>query len=278
MKYRENYSLKCFIKVLAIFMIMLIFLSRNPLNVSADTKIAGSNVFYKSPELPVIQLNDQEKDDVSSENNSKKNVLMWVCVVSGAVAVTTILVTVSILSAGRHKKSQEMKKRAVKGDRKITGNGQQISHFEKDKNNGKISGDAISDSTGQWGENLKRRKKETDVPNTMILWQIIIRLTNVNDSQEVYEKSIDSTAEFVGIRIGRGKSQKVDMKINDGAVSDIHCEIIKKGNLYYIKDINSTNGTRYNGRRVSGEVAITDIGLLKIGQKTYNLEIIDRSR
>ncbi len=278
MKYRENYSLKCFIKVLAIFMIMLIFLSRNPLNVSADTKIAGSNVFYKSPELPVIQLNDQEKDDVSSENNSKKNVLMWVCVVSGAVAVTTILVTVSILSAGRHKKSQEMKKRAVKGDRKITGNGQQISHFEKDKNNGKISGDAISDSTGQWGENLKRRKKETDVPNTMILWQIIIRLTNVNDSQEVYEKSIDSTAEFAGIRIGRGKSQKVDMKINDGAVSDIHCEIIKKGNLYYIKDINSTNGTRYNGRRVSGEVAITDIGLLKIGQKTYNLEIIDRSR
>ncbi len=53
--------------------------------------------------------------------------------------------------------------------------------------------------------------------------------------------------------VGKHKS-KVDICVNDPAVSRIHARITKDGDDYYISDLNSTNGTFYNGRRLeSGE-------------------------
>lgn len=49
--------------------------------------------------------------------------------------------------------------------------------------------------------------------------------------------------------IGRLKSQ-VDCEINNSSVSKIHSEIIKKEGHYYIKDLNSSNGTYVNSERI----------------------------
>ncbi|MGC6418273.1 MAG: FHA domain-containing protein [Bradymonadia bacterium] len=49
--------------------------------------------------------------------------------------------------------------------------------------------------------------------------------------------------------IGRG-SQVTDLTIRDGNISRKHCAIIYRGGNYFIKDLDSTNGVEYNGKRV----------------------------
>ena len=49
--------------------------------------------------------------------------------------------------------------------------------------------------------------------------------------------------------IGKLKS-KVDIYIDDASVSRIHARIQKEENEYYLCDMNSTNGTYLNGRRL----------------------------
>ena len=69
--------------------------------------------------------------------------------------------------------------------------------------------------------------------------------------------------------IGKLKS-KVDIYIDDASVSRIHAKIEKENEEYYLCDLNSTNGTFLNGRRlgihekvaihVSDEITFADLG------------------
>lgn len=242
-------------------MITIILFCCNPLNIIACTKAISGSSFYEESRLPQIQIETDETMDSSGDNSFK-----WLYITIGIVATIVLAIIVCIFVLHKKRKSKRIK------DNKKQNN-EQISDGEKN-NTEKTD---ISDS------NLRRsdknviyvKKRTSDVPPTMMLWKITIRLTNVNDDKEVYEYIVDNTTDFANVHIGRGKTQDVDIRINDGAVSDIHCEIIKKGNLYYIRDLNSTNGTKYNNQKVCGEVPITDKGMLKIGQKMYCLEIID---
>lgn len=49
--------------------------------------------------------------------------------------------------------------------------------------------------------------------------------------------------------IGRG-SQQTDLTIRDGNISRKHCAVIFRGGQYFIKDLDSTNGIEYNGKRI----------------------------
>ncbi len=49
--------------------------------------------------------------------------------------------------------------------------------------------------------------------------------------------------------IGRG-SQMTDLTIRDGNISRKHCTVIHRGGVYYIKDLGSTNGIEFNGKRI----------------------------
>jgi hypothetical protein len=49
--------------------------------------------------------------------------------------------------------------------------------------------------------------------------------------------------------IGRG-SQQTDLTIRDGNISRKHCAVIFRGGHYFIKDLDSTNGIEYNGKRI----------------------------
>ena len=52
--------------------------------------------------------------------------------------------------------------------------------------------------------------------------------------------------------IGRA-SQMTDLTIRDGNISRKHCAIIFRGNQYYIKDLDSTNGIEYKGQRIDSK-------------------------
>ncbi len=49
--------------------------------------------------------------------------------------------------------------------------------------------------------------------------------------------------------IGRG-SQMTDLTIRDGNISRKHCAVIYRGGSYFIKDLESTNGIEFNGKRI----------------------------
>ena len=52
------------------------------------------------------------------------------------------------------------------------------------------------------------------------------------------------------------------------------CEIIKKGELYYLNDLRSSNGTVYGGAPVHSETPIMDGGILEIGQQKFSIHFI----
>lgn len=66
------------------------------------------------------------------------------------------------------------------------------------------------------------------------------------------------------IRVGR--SSENDIVINDPYVGRSHCEFIQDdGEHYWIRDLNSKNGTYVNGNRISGEMQITSSDVVRIG-------------
>ena len=66
------------------------------------------------------------------------------------------------------------------------------------------------------------------------------------------------------MRLGRAPDN--DIILNAKTVSSYHAEIIIKNNLYYIKDLDSTNGTKINDERISGETVLDSGSSLQIGE------------
>ena len=51
-----------------------------------------------------------------------------------------------------------------------------------------------------------------------------------------------------------GRSPENDIQIQDNYVSRKHLELYKKGDRYFIRDLNSANGTFVNGKRIGPKV------------------------
>ncbi len=66
------------------------------------------------------------------------------------------------------------------------------------------------------------------------------------------------------LRIGRADQNEI--VVNERGVSRFHCQITRSGAKLYIEDLNSTNGTRINGRRLVGQYAVSIGDELSIGE------------
>ena len=56
--------------------------------------------------------------------------------------------------------------------------------------------------------------------------------------------------EVEGTRISLGTSPNNDIQLSDRTVSRIHCEIVVRDERYYLRDLDSTNGSEVNGTKV----------------------------
>lgn len=72
-----------------------------------------------------------------------------------------------------------------------------------------------------------------------------------------------------------GRVEDNAFQIPDGSVSSHHCEIVVKGALIVVKDLNSTNGTFINGQQVQGEAWIKPGQILRLGIIELRLEAGD---
>jgi type II secretory pathway predicted ATPase ExeA len=78
------------------------------------------------------------------------------------------------------------------------------------------------------------------------------RLFLTRNGQTLKEISIDSP------RLIMGRSQHNDLHINDKFISRHHAMFIRNGKTTFLMDLNSTNGTFVNSRRVSNQVMLNN--------------------
>lgn len=84
-----------------------------------------------------------------------------------------------------------------------------------------------------------------------------------DDKEKKIEKSNNMKIITVGREIGN------DIVISDSYVGRYHLEIIKDDiGTFFIRDLNSTNGTFVNGNRITGEVVLNRHDVVRIGNTT----------
>ena len=84
-------------------------------------------------------------------------------------------------------------------------------------------------------------------------------------------KNTDRSAEVVQLarlRTTIGRSARSDVCIPDAFASRLHAEVRKEGDGYWLQDLGSANGTRYNGLTVKSPVPLLSGGEIQIGETT----------
>ena len=225
---------------------------------------ANDNVF--ASELPSIELNTTKEDAEETQEvqqsieNDKKDMMPYIVIgVVSVVAVISIVINVIFIS--NKKKEQEYKNQIdkLKSKYKNNGAGEKIENHDNQKQSG------------------VNQKYTGDVSSTAMLWKVVIQLFDKTNSI-LYETSFDSSKENVDIKLGRGDKTKVDIKVPLPNISDEHCLILKRGNMYYLKDLNSTNGTKYNEEKVTNTDVINHNGKLHLGRSEFELVILDKQK
>lgn len=74
------------------------------------------------------------------------------------------------------------------------------------------------------------------------------------------------------LRTTIGRSARSDVCIPDAFASRLHAEVRKEGDGFWLQDLGSANGTRYNGAHVSMPIPLTSGGEIQIGETTIIFE------
>ena len=68
-----------------------------------------------------------------------------------------------------------------------------------------------------------------------------------------------------------GRGDHTDLTIEDPSVSTTHAELVRKGGIVRVKDLNTTNGTFINSSRINGEADAREGDLITFGQSAFEL-------
>lgn len=150
-------------------------------------------------------------------------------------------------------------------------NRQQESDFEQieheiDRQIGLVPIQSANKAEGEQTEKLPANNGVHDDDRTFIIWNQDpvchkILLTDVHASEKSFKVPMDHT-----ILVGR-KAELCDIALAyDRSVSGQHCEISMKNGAFFVKDLNSANGTCLNGIQITSETEITSGDILKLGR------------
>ncbi|KRQ87111.1 FHA domain-containing protein FhaB [Caloramator mitchellensis] len=70
-----------------------------------------------------------------------------------------------------------------------------------------------------------------------------------------------------------GRNDDSDITIKDPYISGNHAKIFVKNNNLYIEDLNSTNGTFLNGKRIKDLEGIDDGDIIEMGRVTFKVVV-----
>ena len=86
-------------------------------------------------------------------------------------------------------------------------------------------------------------------------------------------RSLDnpSSVWFLIAHTSLGRDNDNTIIIQDEFVSSHHATLIYKNNVWWLMDLNSTNGTRVNNVLVEDQIALTNNDIISLGNKQYQL-------
>lgn len=128
---------------------------------------------------------------------------------------------------------------------------------------------ATSEASGElpFKEDVKKeaeRNKVSERPKEPLYSEEKTTFLGANDKNPILKNlSTGDVYEVTSNPFTIGKSQTCNLVIADKVVSRHHAEVVQYGDKYFIKDLNSTNGTFINGNKL---MADTDVEL-KDGQE-----------
>lgn len=126
---------------------------------------------------------------------------------------------------------------------------------------------------------LRRRRrhgtvqvKELEIPTESVDIPVDadwVTLVDMDNPQRQYSTPLQTK-----IVVGR---EEGDIRLQDNPeASKVQFELIKIGDLYYMKDLKSASGTFYQGMRTKGRTPVISGGILEIGTTRYRLVIEKR--
>ena len=230
-------------------------------------------------ELPSIEVKPQIK-----EVEKKNGMVLFIVIGASAFALIMIILLMLLVLKGKKKKPvdvviasgiQQRGGTGTVGTRNVEGQGSVSgvsehpigsnaetfpgASVQRGGNTIRLGGQVNSGSAGN-----TRHLQGGSIQN--VERQSFIMLSDINTPQRSFRVPINSR-----IVIGR---ESGDIVLGyDAAVSYTHCEILKKGNLFYVNDLRSSNGTFYGGMRVHQETPIVNGGILEVGTCKYKITI-----
>lgn len=222
----------------------------------------------EKPELPSIAVEPQTGETAPVV---EKTSIMPVIVIAAVILVIIIVLVVLLVLKGKKNKQID----AVITNKEQSGDKAQKDGTQKDGTKATLGQQGTSPQSGGNTARLGGQANANTAGRTMrlqggtdqnMLRQSFITLTDINNPQRSFRVPIDT-------RIVIGRETGDIILGHDAAVSHTHCEIIKKGNLFYVNDLKSSNGTFYGSMRVYNETAIMNGGILEVGTCKYKITI-----
>ena len=139
-------------------------------------------------------------------------------------------------------------------------------HFEEEEEDGA--------TVYMMNQNQTRKFDEEEEPATMQLGFSMVQrekkvtLTNISNTNISYSAPIHGK-----VLIGKNINDCSLVIQDDASVSRRHCAIEEVNDSYYIEDLNSTNGTFVNNRRINGKTQINNGDTVKIGRGTFRFTV-----
>lgn len=72
-----------------------------------------------------------------------------------------------------------------------------------------------------------------------------------------------------------GRAIAADLRLTDGSASQKHCVVRSGGDVAFVEDLKSSNGTRINGELVTGEQMVDEDVVLEIGTSVVELSWVE---
>ncbi len=210
--------------------------------------------------LPSISV-EPPKTEKAEPEAGKNNIILIVGIGGAAAAVILILVVLLVLK-GRKKKQVNVviaNNEQTEGGKRDDGQQAESGQQGRGGNTDRLGAHAGAGTAG------KTRRLQGGTGQNVARQSFIV-LTDISNPRRSFRAPIDT-------RIVIGRESGDIVLGHDAAVSYTHCEIIKKGNLYYINDLKSSNGTVYGNAKVYCETPIMSGGILEIGECKYKITI-----
>lgn len=215
------------------------------------------------PVLPSIAVEPQVKEETLETG---KHGIIPIIVVGTVVLVIIITLIVLLVLKSKKKKladvviaNGEQSGYEVQNNKAQASSVQQNTPAQSGGNTVRLGGQQAVNTEGK----TMRLQSGTGQP---VVRQSFIILTDISNPQRSFRVSITT-------RIVIGRESGDILLGHDAAVSYTHCEIIKKGNLFYVNDLKSSNGTFYGNMRVYSDTPIMNGGILEVGTSKYKITI-----